>query len=85
MQQESRFVDREEDGGSDRRLFQWVAPCCGEDECSASFEDKRKKFASYVSEEAWQDMEFEVALDSSVSMPSKRDKGCVTGQVPPGA
>jgi len=52
MQQESRFVDREEDDGSDRRFFQWVAPCCGEDECSASFKDKRKKFVSYVSEEA---------------------------------
>ena len=45
-------MDREEDDGSDRRLFQWVAPCCGEDECSASFKDKRKKFVSYVSEEA---------------------------------
>ena len=52
MQQESRFVDREEDDCSDRPLFQWVAPRCGEDECSASFKDKRKQFVSYVSEEA---------------------------------
>jgi hypothetical protein len=52
MQQESRFVDRDEDDGSNRQVFKWVAACCGEDECSTSFKEKRKKFVSYVSEDA---------------------------------